>query len=124
MNDEEIKKLIKSKVIPALRRVSRFWKPKQDAMRKQKVSPGKYRCESCGEVFDQKEISLDHKSPVVDPRKGFLNWDDYIARMLCDSNGFQVLCNAGCHASKTQIENELRKKYNKRRKKKLTTGSK
>lgn len=120
----DIEKLRKSKVIPALRRVSRWWPAKQEAMKKQKVSPGKYKCQGCGEIFGQKEISLDHINPVVDPRKGFLTWDDYIARMLCDSNGFQVLCNVGCHSSKTQIENEIRKKYNKRRKKKLTIASK
>ena len=119
MTDEELKKLIKSKVIPALRRVSRWWAPKQDAMRKQKVSPGKYKCQGCGEIFGQKEISLDHIKAVVNPKVGFVDWNEYILRMFCDSSGFQVLCNDGCHASKTQTENEIRKKYNKKRKKKL-----
>ena len=118
MNNDELNKLIKAKVIPALRRVSRWWGPKTSALRKQKVSPGKYRCEICKDIFNQKDVSLDHKVPVVSVKEGFQGWEIYISRMFCDENGFQVLCKDGCHAQKTQVENEMRKKYRKKKTKK------
>lgn len=118
MTDEELKKLIKQKVIPALRRVSRWWKPKQDATRRQKVAPNQFKCQGCEEVYTIKEISLDHIKPVVDVKTGFVDWNTYIDRMFCGEDGFQVLCDA-CHTSKSQVENELRKKYRKKKVKKI-----
>lgn len=119
MTDIELKKLIKQKVIPALRRVSRWWKPKAAAKRRAKVSPGKFKCEKCGEVVPESEIEIDHIHAVVDVKTGFIDWNTYIARLLVNANELAALCHF-CHLGKTQVENELRKKY-KRRKKRLTT---
>lgn len=111
---EELHKLRKQKIIPALRRASRWWPPKQENRKKQKAAPGKIECESCGDIFPEKEIKSDHITPVVDVKQGFVDWNDYVERMFCDANGFQCLC-ASCHDSKSAIENELRKKYRKKR---------
>lgn len=116
MTREELLKLRKSKIIAALRRVSRWWQPRTEAMRLAKVRPGIYKCESCNEEFPQKEIRMDHKAPVVNPRNGFENWEIYIERMFCDIDGFSAICE-NCHTVKTQVEKEQRVKYRALRKK-------
>jgi len=116
MTHEELKKLIKSKVIPALRRVSRWWPEKNIAKRNAKVSPGKYKCASCNELVKEREYQLDHVKPIVDPKVGFVDYNTFIERLLCGADNYQLLCIA-CHELKTSLENELRKKYKKRKKK-------
>ena len=45
---------------------------------------------------------------VVDAKRGFVSWDEYIARMFVERDGFQLLCN-GCHDAKTSLERAIRK---------------
>lgn len=116
MTRENLLKLRKSKIIAALRRVSRWWAPRTEAMKLAKVSPGKYKCQSCGDIVGQKEIKMDHKAAVVDPKHGFQTWEIYIERMFCDVEGFDAICE-NCHIIKTQTELELRKQYRAIRKK-------
>jgi hypothetical protein len=52
---------------------------------------------------------VDHISPVVDPKKGFVSWDVYITRMFCEIDGLQVMCKP-CHKIKTAEEKLERKK--------------
>ena len=118
MTLEELEKERKRRIIPGLRRVSRWWTAKVEAMKKQKVSPGKYKCEMCNEVYPQKEIKMDHKEPVVDPKTSFVDWNTYIERMFCNEEGFQALCES-CHFLKTTLEHEVRKVYRKKIKKTL-----
>jgi hypothetical protein len=70
----------------------------------------------CKDRFKNNEVVLDHIVPVVDPKLGFTNWDDYINRMFPEKEGFQVLCN-DCHDIKTELEDEMRKHFSKERKK-------
>jgi len=53
------------------------------------------------------KLVADHIEPVVDPRTGFIGWDNYYDRMF---NGqLQCLCEV-CHKAKSKEENaELRK---------------
>lgn len=51
---------------------------------------------------------VDHIQPVIDPKKGFVSWDDVIARMFCEKEDFQILCHE-CHSNKTKEEKEIRK---------------
>jgi hypothetical protein len=44
----------------------------------------------------------------VDPVRGFVSWDEFIARLFVEQSGYQVLCQA-CHAVKTGKEREVRK---------------
>lgn len=93
-----------------LRRGSFYWKARTEAMTAARVSRGLYRCAICGDLFGPKEVDLDHINPVVDPRHGFTTWDDYINRLFCDVEGFQVICRAD-HSAKTLIEDSLREQY-------------
>ena len=126
-----IDKKTKGKIINALRKLTYTHSPRNNAKNKQKVAPATFQCEQCEVVvytgskelekanlseFDhviKGKVCLDHRVPVIDP-KGFKNgpwdWNEYIERMFCDEDGFQVLC-TDCHDKKTEIENLARKKY-------------
>jgi hypothetical protein len=93
-----------------LRSASFRWRPRNEAMVRARVERGKYKCEICEEIFGPKEIQLDHKIPVVDPKKGFTTFDDYIERLFCDVDGFSAICVA-CHDAKTRLEDEMRQFY-------------
>lgn len=51
---------------------------------------------------------MDHIKPVVDPKKGFTTWDDFINRLYCEESNLQAICK-GCHSAKTRQEKECRK---------------
>jgi 5-methylcytosine-specific restriction endonuclease McrA len=108
---------------PKLRRISYQWKARKDAKTAARISRGKYECNMCSEIHGPKEICLDHIVPVVDPNKGFTDWNDYIEKLFCNEDGFQVLCKP-CHDVKTQEENGKRKVTRKKVKKKLTKKKK
>lgn len=60
-------------------------------------------CGACG----AKPPSLaDHFEPVVDPKKGFEDFEVYVFRMF--NNSLQPLCKE-CHAKKTKAEAKERK---------------
>jgi hypothetical protein len=76
-----------------------------------------YRCMKCGtlgkEVVSKANknghirIWLDHKEPVV-PLDRYPDWREYIERLFCDPNNFEVLCDI-CHKDKSMAENMIRK---------------
>jgi hypothetical protein len=105
----------KAFIIASLRKASYRWSPRTAAFTAARVSRGLYCCNLCKGEFSNKEVALDHVNPVVDPVEGFTTWDEYIKRMFCEVDGFQVLCDT-CHTSKTMTERELRKQYRKLRK--------
>ena len=73
--------------------------------KRQRVGRNQYRCEGCGEVFHYKEIKVDHIIPIIDPTKGFTNWDDFISRLFCGEKGLQGLCDP-CHDKKSALERD------------------
>lgn len=87
-----------------LRRVSYKWGERTKAKSRARLERGIYRCNSCHEEFRAKDIQLDHKLPVIDPSTGFVDWNQYIDRLFCDVDGYQVLCKP-CHTQKTVAEN-------------------
>lgn len=93
-----------------LRRGSFHWKARNAALVAARVSRGKYLCKTCGDLFGPKEVDLDHNLPVIDPKKGFTTWDDYINRLYCEESGFSVLCKS-CHSAKTMQEDLLREHF-------------
>lgn len=116
-------------LVPKLRQAARIWPGKNMAKdaAKEKVHIGfykngnpeykiMYKCAECKELFDAKEIHIDHKIPVVGP-EGFTNWDDYINRMFCDFNNLQTLCLI-CHGFKSDQENKERREFKKQKRKK------
>lgn len=115
-NQEPKRKNLKKFLIPVLRRATYRWPARSDALKDSRKERNSYECAMCKDRFKNNEVVLDHIVPVVDPKRGFDNWDDYINRMFPEKEGFQVLCN-DCHDIKTDLEDEMRKHFNKERKK-------
>lgn len=114
---------LKTWVIWCLRKASYRWPPRQAALRNAAVSkafylkhPGEkvsklvrnfYQCAKCKLAFSRKGVSIDHVDPVVDPKRGWQGFDEYIKRMFCSEDGFQILCGTD-HDAKTAKERLIR----------------
>ena len=106
-------------ITSALRTATQRWPPKFEALktaflgRKINEKTGKlaqhFECAKCKKAFVSKDVQVDHKKPVVDPKKGFENWETYIDRLFCEVTNLQVLCKP-CHKVKTAKEKLQRKK--------------
>lgn len=106
-------------VISALRAAFRRWGPKFDVLRnaatERRINPlsGKlamhYRCALCDVELPLKQVQVDHTVPVVDVKKGFVNWDTFIDRLYVEVKKLQVLCKP-CHKAKSAGERTRRKK--------------
>ena len=111
----------KSKVVSALRQLSRFWKPKQEAIWRARIKRGVYRCELCktewpaslpplkGKKRKRKNINADHIIPIVWV-EWFTSYDNWIERCFVPAEGYQAIC-WDCHSEKTKEENEERRQY-------------
>lgn len=66
-----------------------------------------FRCAECLLDFPQKEVQVDHISPIVSI-EGFTTWDSYIERMFCSKDNLQVLCKED-HDRKTKQERDAAK---------------
>ena len=124
---------VKTWVIWSLRKCSYRWPPRNAALRAASCTkaeytkkPGEkvsklvrnfYRCTGCKKVFSRKRVSIDHIAPVVDPKRGFMGFDEYIKRMFVTKDGFQILCGT-CHDTKSAKENRVRKATRAKRKEK------
>jgi hypothetical protein len=118
----------KGKIINNLRSIHRHCKHKRDAKNAAKVAPSTYGCDFCGKwVYEgtsdknfaklQEEnsektvvrgkIEMDHQEAVIDPKKGWQGWDEYINRMWCSPDGYNRLCRE-CHQEKTNRETKKR----------------
>lgn len=96
----------------ALRKIWRWSVERREALKNaQCLVAGKkaFRCEGCRKPQRPHLVVVDHKRPVVDPERGFVNWDDYIKRMFAPLKDLQVLCKK-CHGKKTKEENKCRRK--------------
>lgn len=91
-----------------LRRAHYKWKPKLQTKTNARVSRGKYKCAKCGELFGPTQIDIDHIEEVIDPVKGFVDWNEYIERLFSPLSNYQVLCKA-CHKAKTQENMKIRR---------------
>ena len=110
-----------------LRRGSTRWGPKyackKNARHPEKLPNDKGRlvfhslCAGCGEIYPETQCSVDHIDPVVDPHKGFINWDNVIERLFCEEDGLQVLCKK-CHDEKTKKEKAVDRERRRREKSK------
>lgn len=107
---------LKAFIISGLRAASRRYPPKYETLNDAKTTKkintktGRlaqhYRCNICNQEFPASETQVDHKKPVVDPKKGFVDWNTYIARMFCKKSNLQAVCK-GCHALKTKKEKTI-----------------
>ena len=104
-------------IVSTLRAGMRRWPPKYEALKAaftekktNKVSNRQarhYKCAKCKEDFASTNVQVDHVKPIVDPKKGFVSWDDFIKRLFVEIKGLQVLCKP-CHKEKTQQERAKR----------------
>jgi hypothetical protein len=80
-----------------------------------------YKCEQCG-VLGKAQVPkanpkgyvrvwVDHKDPVV-PLDRYPDWKEYIDRLFCSPDNFEVLCQS-CHDDKSRAENEMRRQWRK-----------
>ena len=107
----------------ALRSASVRWPPKNNVKKAARVERGVYKCAGYkvkahkvpASLPPQKEggkrvnnAVVDHIHPVINPKTGFVSWDDTIKRMFCEADGLQVLCHK-CHSRKTMDEKEIAK---------------
>lgn len=124
-NEEAFKKFRDQFVMRQLRLATYRWPYGHMAMQRASIERGFKKCESCQGTFASKEVQKDHIVPVIDVQRGFTSWDDVINRLFIKSNDYQILC-LSCHTNKTNIENEMRKKYGQKplRVKKVLTNTK
>lgn len=121
---------LKYRIINALRQVSRWVPAKAEAKKRAMVrvqigttKKGKpkyrrfFKCAKCLGLFNSDEVHADHYSPAIDPVRGFQGWNEYIDRLFCSTDGYQILCVAD-HKAKSLEENQIRKLHRKPRKKK------
>ena len=107
----------KSFITSVLRGGSRRWPPRNNVLNasktEKKVNPlsGRmaqhFKCASCNQDFPAKQVAVDHKTPVVDPAQGFVDWNTFITRLYCDEDNMQVLCGT-CHDHKSAMERKQR----------------
>lgn len=98
----------RSFIVSALRRASCRWAPKHLCRKQARIARNQYRCAACSAIVGNKDIHLDHIVPVVDPMRGFQSWDEFIARLFVEADGFRAICKA-CHAQTTAQQREARK---------------
>lgn len=96
----------KAFALQILRRGSYKWAPRNEALRRARVSRGIYKCAICETLVPNKQKDLDHVVPVV-PVEGWDNFDGVIDRLYAELEGWQVICKP-CHALKTGLENSVR----------------
>ena len=97
----------------ALRSASNRWSPKYLCKKNARTARNTYTCAGCKQSFGSKSVRVDHIEPVVDTKRGFRSWDEYIERMFVERDGYQLLCTnakgTGCHDFKTALERATRK---------------
>lgn len=113
---DELQKELKRFLIPKIRSASYRWRFRGEAIKRARKSRGIYECNLCRCELKNGEYIVDHTEPVV-PLDGWdgLNWTQYINRMFCATEGFQIICDS-CHTIKTDAETQIRKMYRQKKK--------
>ena len=62
-----------------------------------------YLCAVCGTWTKSTAIAVDHVVPVVAVEDGFIDWNEFVARLFCGPENLQVICDP-CHNEKTRVE--------------------
>lgn len=63
-------------------------------------------CAACKSWVKQSEVKIDHIKPIVDPKVGFTNLEDFSNGLYCDISNLQPLCKL-CHDDKSKKEREV-----------------
>lgn len=87
---------------------------KNEAKTEKKINPESgrlaqfFQCAICKDEFTNKEVEVDHISPVVDPKVGFVDWNTYINRLFSFKDNYQLVCTK-CHKAKSNSEKKEKK---------------
>ena len=107
---------LKGKLIPCIRKVFLYSPLRMAALQgAKKIVKGRtmYKCNKSKKYFPREDVTVDHIDPVVSVKKGFTDWNDYIARMFPPLEGLQVISKE-YHKKKTLKENADRRKNKKK----------
>lgn len=106
---------LKGYIFGALRKIWRWYPERKKVLDEAEIwdSEGEpwYTCSKCTTVWPRKQVHVDHIKPVIDPKKGFVDWNTYIDRLFVKMVDLQVLC-TNCHHEKSLKENKKRRKRN------------
>lgn len=126
MNEKKPKKINRDNWVKGkLRQMSLRWPPRSEALKLSRKERGKYQCAMCMDLFKGHQVHLDHIESVIALNNDGFDWNNFIPRLFCDVEGFQVLCTT-CHEIKTFKEDKMRAHFNeiKREAKKNIKGNK
>lgn len=118
-------------ITSALRSAFRRWPPKSEVLKHARFGTRRhprmnrmvnsYRCAICNHnSFTYGQMQVDHVKPVVDPKKGFIDWDTFIDRLFCEGPFLQAVCKP-CHKKKSDLERKLHVKRRQAAKKAVAT---
>lgn len=62
-----------------------------------------YQCAVCKQWVGSTHVAVDHLVPVISVDDGFVDWNEFVARLFCDASNLQVICEE-CHQKKTNAE--------------------
>lgn len=135
MDKKKRDRLLKGRILSALRKLTWSWEPINNARAKAKVAPSTWECSQCGKwcyggksknsleklrednpdkVVEMETNYADHIEPIVSIEKDYVwSWDVIVNRMFCEEEHIQILCKT-CNKEKTNKENELRRKLKKK----------
>ena len=107
----------KAFIISTLRSGSRRWPPKyitlNAAKTEKKINPKSGRlaqhfvCNTCQGEFTNKDMEVDHIMPIVDPIRGFVDWNTFVERLFCNEDNLQAICKP-CHKEKSKTERKTK----------------
>lgn len=98
---------LKGLIIAHLRKIFFYSPLRREAIEGAKVG-NLYKSAGNGKKYPINEVTVDHISPVVDPKVGFVDWNTFIARLFCDKTNLQVISKEE-HKKKTTRERKERK---------------
>jgi hypothetical protein len=91
--------IVKEVMMKSRREVAKYNK---DGSRSKKDAV-QYLCGTCSQWSNSTSSAVDHISPVVAVEDGFVDWNNFIARLFCGPDNLQVICDT-CHNEKTSSE--------------------
>lgn len=120
-----------AKIKNQLRRIHMHCPQRAKALKRCKVDVSTHECEFCGDYYysgssDKRyqglvekypdknvlkgKLDLDHEHQVIEPKKGYADWNTYIERLWCAAEDYNAICKP-CHAEKTAKEAKERAEH-------------
>lgn len=99
---------MKGKLVAGFRRLFMYyWPAKKDLIKWNRIKKDgvfKLQCAKCLEWFREKDIQVDHITPVgKQPDLNSKSVSEYVGKLFINIDGLQILCR-DCHFEKTKID--------------------